>query len=201
MIYNAKKEDLAEISQVHIMCFPTSPSTTWGGVLIEKYYSEYLTAAPELFKVCKSDGKTIGFCMGYYLENSNIQRNFIKKNYIRIAFKALMRLMCMDKAIIERILPHKGSDPLISVNTAVGRYLTNEQVDLLSTCVLPEYRGSGSADELIHCFEHQASEKGRKAIILSVKSDNIRAIKFYEKHGYQVKSKNSEKLVLIKALS
>lgn len=51
--------------------------------------------------------------------------------------------------------------------------------------VLEKYRGKGISDKLYSYFENESSECS--SISLEVRSDNERAIKFYEKKGFNIK--------------
>lgn len=52
-------------------------------------------------------------------------------------------------------------------------------------CVKPEYRGKGVSRELFRLFVDNGLSKQCERLSLEVLSDNHRAIRFYEKHGYQ----------------
>jgi len=56
--------------------------------------------------------------------------------------------------------------------------------DLLSICVLPEYRGHGAAQELLDCYIDMLRKNGRKLCLLTVEKSNSRGIHFYEKNGF-----------------
>ena len=64
---------------------------------------------------------------------------------------------------------------------------------MLSICVLPEYRGTGTAQSLMDSFLTQIEEQGRKICLLTVKTKNLRAVKFYEKNGFTA-CRRTEKL-------
>ena len=70
------------------------------------------------------------------------------------------------------------------VNTSYEHILNNERGDLLSICMLPDYRGVGVSGKLMDAFLDAMKSKGRKLCLLSVLSNNDRAISYYEKNGF-----------------
>ena len=64
----------------------------------------------------------------------------------------------------------------------------SEISDILSICVLPEYRGLNIASRLVSEFVQTSKEKQCKACLLTVEDNNLRAISFYNKMGFEVYS-------------
>ena len=56
--------------------------------------------------------------------------------------------------------------------------------EIISIYLLPEYFGRGYAKPLIDCVTNALLEKGYSNIYLWTLTENIRAQKFYEKHGF-----------------
>ena len=57
--------------------------------------------------------------------------------------------------------------------------------NLLSLCVLPDYKGTGISGKLIESFKLACAEVGYKCLTLSVSGENTRAMAFYRKHGWR----------------
>lgn len=57
--------------------------------------------------------------------------------------------------------------------------------EIISIYLLPEYFGKGYAKQLLDCALNDLLEKGYQSIYLWVLDKNIRAQKFYEKHGFK----------------
>lgn len=71
----------------------------------------------------------------------------------------------------------------------------------MSICILPEFRGNGMAQELINEYHNILRANGRKVCLLSVETGNGRAIKFYERNGYEIyKNVSTDKRVYAKLL-
>ena len=67
--------------------------------------------------------------------------------------------------------------------------------EIISIYILPEYVGKGYADPLFDCAVTALVEKGYKSIYLWVLDKNIRAHKFYEKHGF-IKNGDTNSMVI-----
>ena len=187
MIRQANLDDLKQLVKVHIACFPDSFSTQLGEKLLTKMYTEYIVESPELFLLAEEEGKVIGFVMGYYFDSEDCLRRFRKKNQIKFFSKTLWLLLMRNKPAWKKInsIIHPGSG-FITIDTSINQYNKSEMADLLSICVLSEYRGKGIANKLIDEYEKVLIEKNRLICTLTVADINGRGISFYEKHGYTI---------------
>ena len=179
--------------------FQTLSPRSWGGYgLLQKFYKEYLDRVPELFLVLINDNNKIcGFCMGYYCDYNNYQKNFLKHNFFLIALRMLGLLFSGNKCAWKKcrtLLKKKNETEIIS--DKYNQYNVNDKGDLLSICVLPEYRGTGAAAQLISKYEQILLKKAKKICLLSVETKNDRAIKFYEKMDYEPYRRNGEASIL-----
>lgn len=66
-------------------------------------------------------------------------------------------------------------------------------VALIDLVVLPEARGAGAGEALIHAVEEEARAFGAGAVDLLVVADNEGARRFYERHGYRADIVNYRK--------
>lgn len=193
MIRLAKKEDLSEISKVHQTCFPESYSSQLSKYkwfikgLQEKFFLEYLNDCSELFFVAEVEGKVVGYCMGYYMDKDNQMNNFIEKNRSSLLLKTIFLMLIGNKSTWKKVLSRydkSTKEQWKIVNTSYENILNNERGDLLSICILPEYRGAGVSGKLMATFLEAMKSKGKKICLLSVLSNNDRAINYYEKNGF-----------------
>lgn len=182
MIRQAKLSDLENIAQVHAKCFPDSFSTTIGKRLLAKFYYEYVSEIPELFLVSEDDNNINGFCMGYYMENNHYMKSFVKHNLISVIFVMLFRLITGDKRAWKKL--SRSTPDYVILNHEYDDVPKEMRIDLLSICVLQEFRGTGIANDLICEYERVIKTLDRKLCVLSVDSNNSRGIHFYEKHGF-----------------
>jgi ribosomal-protein-alanine N-acetyltransferase len=58
------------------------------------------------------------------------------------------------------------------------------EADILTVGVVPEHRGKGVAKQLMALITDWAKDQGTTAMMLEVKTDNLRAIGLYESLGY-----------------
>jgi ribosomal-protein-alanine N-acetyltransferase len=93
-------------------------------------------------------------------------------------FRRLLRSTTADIAIA------KASDQLIGLSVLLFRK-NSKKARVYSIAVHVDYRARGVALALNQHLEKEAKRRGTTAIILEVKIDNSRAIKFYEKLGYE----------------
>ena len=190
-IRQAKVEDLGEVANIHIQCFPESFSTHLGkhknGLLQQKFYQEYYNDAPELFLVAEDDtlpeNSIVGFCMGYYLNQNDQMKRYLKKNFFSIVLRTAWLLLIGNKAawakVKARLFRPKNFSQINNISIS-----DQETGDLLSICVLPNYRGSGAAQQLIERYQQILIENKKKNCLLTVSVDNARGVRFYERNGF-----------------
>lgn len=196
MIRLASKKDLLAVASIHSICFPKSYSTQLGKVgeennnLLCKFYLEYMNDAPNLFWVAEDENYGIvGFCMGYYMDKNDQMHNFIKQNRLQVVVKTGILILMGNKPTWDKVFScfKKGKNFAQKIVDFSNEHIKDDmRGDLLSVCVLPEYRGEKYAQQLMVAFLNAMKESGRKLCLLSVKSDNYRAIHYYERNGFQL---------------
>ena len=193
MIRPVRKDDLAQIAKVHQKCFPESYSSQLSRFpwfikgLQEKFFEEFLNDCPELFLVAEVDGMVVGYCMGYYMDKDDQMNNFIRKNRWSLLLKTIFLMLIGNKPTWKKMLSRfdkSSKEQWKIVNTSYEYILNNERGDLLSICILPDYRGVGVSGKLMDAFLDAMKSKGKKLCLLSVLSNNDRAISYYEKNGF-----------------
>ena len=212
MIRQATINDLDGIAKVHAVCFPESYVTQLSkfqclcGNLLPEFYREFMNDNPELFVVAEDDNKKIlGFCMGYYMDKDDQMSNFLHKNRIKVAIKSVLLLLTGNKHAWSKITARIIHKPTVADWTIVNgkyEYITNaERGDLLSVCVLPDCRGKKYAQEMMELYLKQMKDAGRKLCLLSVRQENTRAIKYYERNGFELyRTRGTEGFTFMKLL-
>lgn len=179
----------------------------WGGNLLVPFYREYLNDAPELFHVaCDDAGKIIGFCMGYYMDNDMQMHRFLKKHKWKLAWKTTLLLLMGNHPAWHKVISLIRHKPSVSewqiINTKYESINNNKRGDLLSVCVLPQYRGKGYAQQLMESFLAAMKHSGREICLLSVDTDNMPARRYYERNGFEVyRTRGCDGLTYIKPLN
>lgn len=214
MIRQATINDLEGIAQVHSACFPDSYSTQLsrfkmaigGGNLLTSFYLEYIKDNPELFVVAKDEKHGIvGFCMGYYMDKDDQMQNFLRNNRLRVMWKTLLLMLSGNRPTWKKMFSRFKHKPSVSdwtiVNYKYEHILNNQRGDLLSVCVLPDFRGKGYAQCMMERYLAVMKEHGRKLCLLSVKTDNMRARRYYERNGFELyRTRGEEGLTYMKLL-
>lgn len=184
MIREAKLEDLEQIVKVHIRCFPDSFSTQLGEKLLEKFYLEYLKEIPDLFLIAEEDSNIVGFCMGYLCEDNEYMKKFLKHNFIAISIRCLKLLLSRNTCMILKLRQMKKKENPDILERNINNAPQNQKGDLLSLCVIPRYRGTGIAQQLVKNYIIALKNRNREYCVLTVKVKNGRGIRFYEKNDF-----------------
>lgn len=213
MIRLATIDDLPLVAKVHAICFPDSYSTQlskWHCFdqrnLLSLFYEEFLTDNPELFVVAEDEKNGIvGFCMGYYMDKDDQIQNYMRNNRVRILWKTLLLMLTGNKQTWKKMISRFKHKPVVSdweiINDKYEHILNNERGDLLSVCVLPDFRGKGYAQGMMDLYLSEMKKAGRKLCLLSVKTANERARHYYERNGFELyRTRGTEGLTYIKKL-
>jgi ribosomal protein S18 acetylase RimI-like enzyme len=115
------------------------------------------------------DGKTAGMILGY-------DWNIKKHENLRMGF-------LLFKKIGAGMLVKFFS--LIKFNSTVGK-LNNDEYYISNIAVYSNYRRMSIGKKLMVEIEYKAKMAGAKKIVLDVEKDNIGAITFYKKLGYEI---------------
>lgn len=177
-----------------------------GGNLLVSFYREYLNDNPELFWVADDEDKGIvGFCMGYYMDKDDQMQNFMKHNRFKVLWKTLLLMLSGNKQTWSKMLTRFKHKPSQSdwtiVNDKNEHILNNQRGDLLSVCVIPEGRGKGYAQSMMEAYLAAMKVYGRKLCLLSVRTDNLRARRYYERNGFEIyRTRGKDGLTYMKLL-
>jgi len=203
IIRRADEADMELVARTHSLCFDHGFTSSlhkfnyacFGGDLTAAFYLEYFIDFPELFIVAESNGTIVGFCMGYYLNKKDQLSRFIKRNVRRLILKIPVLLLTGDKPTWKKVYQViTRSQEKVDVIDPLPECVTPNGIsDILSICVLPEYRGLNIASKLVNEFIETSRDRRCKVCLLTVEDDNIRAINFYKKMGFKVYSNKINK--------
>lgn len=190
--------DLNYIAEVHKECFSNSFISQLNKTLIVDFYRCYFEENSNLFLVAEFDGRIIGFAMGYMVDKSKAQKNFVKRHYKEFLIHYFLLLLKGNKyawkknAVIKKNL----------INSNKNLTLKTEIVaDLRYLCILPEFQGCNIATELLLEFEKKMIHEGIFEYKFFVKKDNIQAINFYNKRSYNIFDSSIDTLEYCKKLT
>lgn len=210
VVINSQDSDLKAIAHCHMMAFPNSLSSRLGLRYCIKMLEWYLVANNRFLFHLESENKVIGYCGGFIRKGephgsstgmtqhafkegiqSLIVRPWllfhpeVKKNY-RFLFRNLwLRVRGVSK--------RKSAQQF-------AKYPTEIPAGLVVIGVDPVYQGKHYGSILLQEFERISKSKGVKKITLSVKSNNIKAIKSYTRNGWLPGSVNQDSLHMYKEI-
>lgn len=200
-VRQARRADLRQIAVIHKQCFPTSFSTQLGEPLLMQFYFEYMKGNPELFLVATVQGKVVGFCMGYCMGDPSYMKAFCKKNLLSMGARCLKLLLTGNRQLYGKIRDRfRKKEGYKIVDIGIHSRAKKDMGDLLSICVLPEYRGSGLAAHMLEQYVDIMRGKGRNVCLLSVDPGNARAVHFYENHCFTLYRTSSKTVTYARRL-
>ena len=115
---------------------------------------------------------------------NNYSRAFLYHNFAAIISRMFFLLITGNKLAwkkVARLL--KKSEPFLVVNKDIT-FVAEEAGDLLSICVLQDYRGCGVAQSLMENYIETLRKQNKKLCVLTVETDNERGVGFYKKNGF-----------------
>lgn len=204
----SNKNDLTAIAQCHIQCFKNSLSPKLGLAYVKKTFEWFLVSSNRFLFHIEQNGQVIAYCGGFVPQ------------YIGDGSTSGMMQYSMRQAVTGAILRPwlllhhevRGMYPLILKN--ISRKISNKKikktadpvapfnkrVGLVVIGVHPEFRGSGAFQMLMAEFEAKAKTYHLTKLVLSVKKDNIRAIKAYTKQGWFIVNEHAPTFEMCKYL-
>lgn len=199
-VKNAELADLPGIVKCHTKAFPGRFMTEMGPRWLYGLYRFFIKHPAGIsFVGVDSTDKTVGFVVG---GKPNIREKFLRTAifwYSYLIFWKFITKPIVRRALLKELAKKLQLKWTISPPEGPQHEDTTARFsNLLSICVLPDYKGTAVAGRLIESFQTACATKGYDAIKLSVVTDNARAIAFYKKHGWREvgRSKESTKFVL-----
>lgn len=193
-----QEKDLSKVVSVHRKCFSGYFLTTMGATLLRKFYKEYYDEQKELFIVAEDNDSIVGFVMGY-LTGSTARASFERKNRSALLINVIGRCILLDKEAIIRL--RNRIRVLFKKQTSASNQPNDaREASLLSICMLPDYQGGKRAETLVNLFENALQKMNKHIYALSVKNNNERGIRFYEKMGFAIQKKTNVSTTFIKEL-
>jgi ribosomal protein S18 acetylase RimI-like enzyme len=186
------KEDVSQVAVLHSLVFPDYFLTHMGLPFLIRFYSHFLQR-PGVAVVALDGEKCVGYVAGMSQQELFLSE-FYRKNLLPLTITAAQRFLA-DPVIRKEIYKRAGRIRAVAKTVFRKRnsYSSSDQVslaelsaDLLGIGVLPTYRGLGIADALVSRFSKLLVEEGVRTITLTVFNNNSRAIRFYEKTGWNV---------------
>lgn len=195
---------LNKIALCHKVCFQNSFAAKIGLAYIQKTLEWFLTDNNKFLFFIEKDNMVVGYCGGFLSKgvgegssSSMLQYAFkeavvgvIKKPWL-LLHKDIIKLYPLIFRNIKNKIFKKKQQTILQPHK-------EKLVGLVVIGVHPNYRGTGIFDDLMQYFFKKAKELSNEGAKLSVKKNNDRAIKAYQKYGWQIKEELKDTLVLVK---
>lgn len=185
-IMQAQAPNVSGMAQCHTVAFPGRFMTEMGPHWLCALYRFFIKHPGGICYIAvDSAGKVVGFAVG---GEPGIREQFLRSAmlcYPHIIFwkfltKPLVRAVLLGELYKKLHLKRKENS---SENAGTNKTLP-KCGNLLSICVLSDYKGTGIANQLIEAFQKACAVEGYRRLMLSVLSGNSHAIAFYRKHGW-----------------
>lgn len=188
-------ENLDAIAAIHIRAFPDSAMSLLGHRVVERYYRwQFIGPHPMPFaRGVWRDGRLVGFVMGGV--RSDAVSGFARRFLPIVLLSALThprgaleligpKVVPVLRLMLRRAPSPAGDRQVKSQAQPFPLPAGSPSFGILSIAVDPSAQGSGDAVELMSDAETAACLNGFTRMHLTVDIDNRRAIRFYERLGW-----------------
>jgi ribosomal protein S18 acetylase RimI-like enzyme len=158
----------------------------------------------------EEDNKVVGYCGGFIpakigdgSSSGMLQHAFNEaiKGIVLRPWLLFHAEVVAQYPFLWRNIKRKVTGKVVPAATPTNRSGTYKQyVGLVVIGVRPENRGAGIAQLLMEEFEKKSLEHQQHYLVLSVKKDNLRAIKAYHNFGWSIKEEAAGTYVLHKTI-
>ena len=162
--------------------------TRLGSTVLTSYYlwlMEPLNKKRYNIVVEDSRGNVVGFCFGGRFHYAI--RGFIRRNFLRlcIAFLTHPSLLLQGNIMFRLALIPASLFGGRQNRVAIPVPEDEDYFGILSIATHPDVQGQGYGRQLMAACRKEAQRRNIRWMILSVRSENIQAITFYEKDGWK----------------
>jgi ribosomal protein S18 acetylase RimI-like enzyme len=211
-IVESSHTDLPELTQCYKSAFPGSLTAAMGKQYVSKILSWFLEVPGNfLFHIREMpQNRIVGFCGG--LINDGITKRGSASEMIQFAFWVGIRSIAFrpwllfhkemrnkyglaSKNARRKILRQKGKSTY-----SPGR-IKQPYTGLVVIGIHESFQNRGISKALLNGFEDWTRKLGYSCMRLSVKSDNIQAIKAYQKSGWIILDKRNDSVSMVKEIS
>ncbi len=193
-IIAAKEKDLVPIAKCHAKAFPDALTTKMGIHYLSKVFSWYLSTDKAFLFFLKENDQVIGYAGGILVDgtlahgsaSSLIQHTFndaIKALIVR-PWLLLHRDFISRYALLTRNIVTKLRNKVRKTEVRSAIALKEPHIGLVVIGVDPLFHGKGYGSVLLQEFERETLQYGFKKMILTVKTDNQKAISSYSRNGW-----------------
>ena len=173
--------------QCHINAFPGRFMTEMGCHWLCALYPFFIKHRGGICLVAvDTSDKVVGLAVG---GDPNIRNEFLSSamfRYPHLIFWKFLSKRLVRRVLLKEIARKFHRRPAVdNSGDTKGQNVVTQTGNLLSLCVLPDYKGTGIGGKLIESFKLACADEGYKRLTLSVAGENTRAMAFYRKHGWR----------------
>lgn len=207
-IEKSTSNDLLQIALCHRRAFPESLSSQLHKPFTMKMLSWYLEDDRGVLFHVQDDDAIVGYCGAIRTISPGLPGS--STSMAQYSFKAIIKALILKPWLIFHSENMKRI-PLIKKNILLKLGVNNNKNNHSSKSELfipywglvvigvdPAFQGKGIGSLLLQEFEKLAKEDGVTRINLSVKKENSKAIKSYERNGWQILSSNLDSFTMYK---
>lgn len=194
IITEAQEVHIPGMAHCHIKSFPGRFMTEMGYQWLCALYAFFIKHRGSICHIAvDADGKIVGLAVG---GDPHIRSEFLSSalfRYSHIIFWKFLSKRMVRRVLLQELarrLQQKRAATHSGDNIAPGSIVRSG--NLLSICVLPDYKGTAIAGKLIESFQLACKAEGYERLTLSVVRENNRAVAFYKKQGWRQSGKSRE---------
>ena len=192
-------EDLPRLARCHCSAFPKTLSTAMGQKYVEKMLEWYLVDKRSFIFALQENNGIVGYCGGLKFDglarvgsaSSMIQhsynlavKTFLMRPWLFLHPEFISKYKLAVKNVWRRIKRRLG---ISIINAKSGNHeLPQPHTGLIVIGVDPAFQGKGYGSLLLKEFEIISAGLGYVQMMLTVRTDNLQAIRSYSKNGWQV---------------
>ncbi len=179
-------QDLLSVARVHSAAFSGSAVTLLGIEAVRRYYEWQLTGPHQAVALgAFLDGELLGFCFGGVFRGA--YSGYIRKHRWFLTWRVVTHPWFATNSAFRdavmlglRALKRSGSPRI-----AASPDIPEKGFGILAIAVHPDHQGRGVGQRLMKHIEIVASGRGFRKLTLTVRPDNQKAVRFYEKLAWQ----------------
>lgn len=179
--------DLPQVAKIHIAAFPKSFLSGLGQEVVRRYYEWQLVGPHETTALGAFSQDTLqGFCFGGIFRGA--MNGFLRTNRYYLIGKILTHpWVIMNSEFRQRMLMgwRLKFFQKVNLHPTVKSGPAARHFGILSIGVDPESQRQGIGRLLMEVAEEEARKKGHQETLLTVALNNLEAISFYEKLGWE----------------
>ncbi len=198
----AQINDLKNLALCHMSAFPKSLTTAMGSNYVKKTLEWYIIEPDAVLIMAENEKKeALGYAGGLLVHEATIQGSTSAMS--QYAFKTALFAFALRPWLlfhpqIRRHFPYiryflkrqwlkyygkkKNSESKLKPKSQKAQ---RRSIGLVGIGVIREVQGKGVGSELLRFFEDKAISLGAEYMNLSVEPDNYKAIRSYERNGWQ----------------